>query len=238
MQIGNIGRALVSGGIIYVVMAACSSNDGSLASSDIADAGNRASGGSGNDDRDLYADASQGQGEFPDGSDGAGGNWLDAALDAITDPVPDAAAAEDGTKDGSRLKARYYVSDDGARQFAVWFDTHRGEECSFQMAADGKRRCMPIARVGGGSWYADSACSQPLGTDSYGCTSTGYGFVAQSTGACTDATIRIYPIVSAFSGTFYFRNNGVCTAYAGSVSGLVRFGAEIPATSFVAATLQ
>jgi hypothetical protein len=86
----------------------------------------------------------------PGGSDGSG------ILDALTDPVPDAMA---DTVSGSRLKAAWIESTDGAKQFLlnteinsgsgstvtgnVWYDSMRDENCTIRLAADGKLRCLP-----------------------------------------------------------------------------------------------
>ena len=238
MNLNNIARTFIGGSIVYVVVAACSATDGgntltgrrSDAGADTPYENDEGQGGALGD-----ASGNEGGNGNEGGSDDEGGGWLDAALDAITDPVPDA-SADDGTKDGTRLKARYYVADDGARQFAGWYDTLRGEECSFQMAADGKRRCMPAATVTGGTYYADAACTQPLGYDYTGCVSGGYGVVWEYP-ACSQQRLRLYPILGAFTGKPYVKSGASCIQTM-ETANLVRLGTEIPASSFVAATLQ
>jgi hypothetical protein len=67
---------------------------------------------------------------------------------------------------GSRLRAKYVTSADGARQFVGWYDSQRQEDCRFDVAEDGETRCMPIAAQLGSqlsvSGYADSACKNQL----------------------------------------------------------------------------
>lgn len=234
MQLGKIGRALFSGSIVYVIMVACSAPDGGgLWTADREDAGRGNAGG------DARYPGDNGNGG--DGKGGSAGGFLDAAVDAITDPVPDAAAAEDGTKDGSRLKARYYVSEDGAQQFATWFDTQRGEECAFQLAADGKRRCLPTAVIfGTPGYFADASCSQRLIVASTGCADHGLVAVWDTAGYCGGQyRQRIYPMTGKFTGaTVYYETNGVCTAGAMGTMEFVRAGAEIPAGAFVSANIQ
>lgn len=247
MQLKDIARALVSGGLVYVIMAACSANDvGFSHSKGRADAGAHhhgdgdGQGGHGLADASTNAGGSSGDGGGwnAGGSSGEGGGWLDAALDAIADPVPDA-SADDGTKDGTRLKARYYVAEDGARQFAGWYDTQRGEDCAFQIASDGKRRCLPAARVNGGTYYADSACTQPLALGSAGCTGGGgYASVGEYVGACVEYRTRLYPILGPFSGKPYYKSGGLCVQSSIEAENLMRLGAEVPPSSFVAANLQ
>ena len=50
-----------------------------------------------------------------------------------------------GNASGSRLKARYASTPDGARIFLVWRDSELGFDCEFQKAEDGKQRCLPRA---------------------------------------------------------------------------------------------
>jgi hypothetical protein len=77
---------------------------------------------------------------------------------------------------GSRLRAAWVVSDDGARQFSGWRDTQRGgEECSFGIAADGVLRCLPLADGIFVNYFGDSACSQRLFVRSAGCPGTPTG---------------------------------------------------------------
>lgn len=236
MQLGAIGRTLLGGSILYVVMVACAASDRSSSG-----ATDRNDGGSGGDESSL-ADASigpsgGGDGHGGDPTDGTGGGWLDAALDAITDPVPDA-AADDGTKDGSRLKARYYVADDGARQFAGWFDTQRGEECTFQLAGDGKRRCLPTPQtLGTLSYYQDAECTQPIVSGTCG---TGYvGIWDIAMGCANGSRLRVYANLGAYTGTYiYLRSGSACTAFARGDASFVRVGTEIPASSFVGANVQ
>jgi len=46
---------------------------------------------------------------------------------------------------GERLRANTLLASDGSRQFLNWFDTVRGEDCSFGLASDGTTRCLPAA---------------------------------------------------------------------------------------------
>jgi hypothetical protein len=131
-------EALFGACLIYSVMAAC--NGG----------GNATSGGHGHGGQGHGGASVGGAMAGPGGSDGSG------ILDALTDPVPDAMA---DPSSGSRLKAAWIESTDGAKQFLlnteidygngatatanVWYDSMRDETCTIRLASDGKLRCLP-----------------------------------------------------------------------------------------------
>lgn len=246
MQLGNIGKAFISGSIVYVIMAACAASDGgSFGKSDTADAGYGGSGGQGGADSpdashgDALADASDGKGGGAGSESDSGDSWLDAAIDAIVDPVPDA-AADDGNKDGSRLKARYYVAEDGARQFAGWFDTQRGEECSFQMASDGKRRCLPTGQLSGsGFHYADASCTQPIAPAVSGCSSPALAAIWEASAGCGAPSVRLYSVAAKVTGaSIYYGANGTCTPMARGEAEYFRLGSELSPSAFVTVTIE
>lgn len=142
MRRNEVLRALVSGGLIYVVMAACSaSSDGG---GPVAGTGQDA----GQLDGATGADGSgDGAGGAPDamGDALADGSKDSSILDALTDPVPDALA--DVTTSGSRLKAKWIVGADGSKQFRNWYDSQLGHDCYFNPASDGQTRCLPYGNV-------------------------------------------------------------------------------------------
>jgi len=139
MRGGDAAKAMFAGCIVYVVMAACGGSKGApgFASKDgggsIGDGSSSGSGPGGDNDSDL--------------------------VDALTNPVPDANA--EPTTSGSRLKARYYVGEDGSRQFVGWYDSQRKEECSFLSAGDGETRCLPAGAYPIGV-YSDANCTTPI----------------------------------------------------------------------------
>lgn len=168
-------------------------------------------------------------------TDGGLADALGGAADALTDPVPSAAA--DPYQSGSRLKAQYWAGEDGTKSFASWYDTQRQETCDFQTAADGTTRCLPSG-IGAGGAYADSGCTQPIGITSAGCAAPKY-IRAYSNASCGTGGLHIYSVGSTFTGTPYVGMPGSCTA--GGLSPSFTYytlGAEVPPTSFVAATLQ
>lgn len=69
---------------------------------------------------------------------------------------------EDGASvvvDGSRLKARWRVAEDGAREPIGWLDTMTGIPCAWSTATDGEERCLPPPAAGAFG-YLDAACTQ------------------------------------------------------------------------------
>ncbi|MEY4548401.1 MAG: hypothetical protein RL685_4596 [Pseudomonadota bacterium] len=71
-------------------------------------------------------------------------------------PVAEAKANESG----SRLKARWFVGDDAAREFVGWFDSELKTECAFSRGRDGLLRCLPTS--GATPLYTTSDCTGPL----------------------------------------------------------------------------
>jgi hypothetical protein len=69
--------------------------------------------------------------------------------------------SDNGTKDGSRLKAQYLVGEDGSRvQLPAWFDAELGDTCQFQSFDNGEIRCVPSAPALNS--YVDPNCTIPV----------------------------------------------------------------------------
>ena len=153
------------------------------------------------------------------GSSGAGGG--------IMNPVPEAQAAESG----DRLKARWRVASDGAREFVGWYDSERKENCTFILAADGSTRCMPSG--GGAFYFSDDTCTDPLFIGAAGC-EIQYG-VRSVSGSCAGGT-ELHT-VAPFSGTAYQGSPDLCVEVTLSdTADYYRSTGVIPPTSFVAAS--
>jgi len=60
--------------------------------------------------------------------------------------------------DGTRLKGRYLVATDGARQWLGWMDSQIGQECVFRDDGTGVLRCLPTTPAGTLVW-TDAACT-------------------------------------------------------------------------------
>lgn len=74
---------------------------------------------------------------------------------------PQGEPGADAAVSGSRIKARWVVSDDGARHFLQWYDSLLGFPCVFARSSDGIVRCVPNRMGMLAGWYADAACTQP-----------------------------------------------------------------------------
>lgn len=163
----------------------------------------------------------------------------DAAAEAPTFvPIAEAQAAESGT----RLKARWQVAEDGARQFVFqWHDSLRGETCSFTTAADGVLRCLPSTYAALTAYTNDS------------CTQRAFGFAPTCGNASTPNTAlvfeqancgtlyRAFELGAAVSSTGLYVISGASCISTGSTYAAYTFhlaGAEIAPGNFVAATEQ
>jgi hypothetical protein len=244
---------------VYLVVAACSSHvrsgDDDSSSNDAGatsqrpDAGRAngvgglaQNGGNGNTGNTGMMGASgqqEGTGGAGDGSGGGAprdGGMMDAMVDGAMNPVPDASAQEMG---GSRLKARYYLGDDGSKQFAGWYDTQRKENCTFGSAADGTLRCLPaVSATAVGSYYSDAGCSKPLATIACGAAAPKYAYsYSYNTAGCLVGP-SLAPVGSRFtSATIYIGSAGTCTATTTPASAdWYEVGSSLDPSAFVRAT--
>ena len=202
----RILELLFGASLIYTAMAACggggTQNGGS--------AGGHAHGGAG-------------QGGSGHGGAAVGGSDGSGIMDALTDPVREADAEPSS---GTRLKAEYIESVDGARQYvliteapppyanvpvtqSVWFDSMRNEDCVFRLAADGKLRCLP--------GVIDSSGTPP--TAAYGvrsidpqCTGQAYVFMPAPPVNCQNYDPPDYGLVGIDSPTLLERTPGSTAA--------------------------
>jgi hypothetical protein len=223
MKMREIAQSLIGGCIVYVAMATFSAcGQGSSGST----SGNTGAGGA----------------HCTGGSSGSGGD--DGGIwDAFTDPVPDATA---GPTSGSRLKVKYRIADDGAKAAVptFWYDSQLDSDCSFQVGADGKERCLPLtsesARVE--QFFGDASCTERIAYTYMGCQVT-YAYRYESDpAACVFKNLptHVYPVGAVITpATVYFRDdNDVCTGGGPNPSYVYyTFGAEIPPSSFVAGSV-
>lgn len=161
----------------------------------------------------------------------------DADDPALMMPVEEAEAAESG----SRLKARWYVGDDGARQpLFQWFDSARNEECTFQRATDGVLRCMP-GGAGLSSYYSNANCTQRaavlLATLDCG---DGYGtYAIESATTGCESRIKVFTLGETLPPeSVYVLSGESCVAAAPNAAFVYRrLGSEVAPSSFVSAQL-
>lgn len=133
--------------------------------------------------------------EGPPGKDGAKGEAGPPGLQALG-----------STRDGERLKARYFVSDDGAQTPIGWLDAEIDQPCAFVTAADGHYRCLPVVphseviRV----FYSDNTCAfdaVAVGVEHGGQPCAELGSYVDDTrhGECGDVTV-VYSVGPTFTG--------------------------------------
>lgn len=211
---------------VYIIVAACSAADSSRP--------NRTAGTGGTS---STPDASNEGGQSGrDGSVAADGNSI---LDALTDPVPDAKA--DPNTSGSRLRARYWVGDDGSRQFIGMRDTQLDEDCFFYPASDGVTRCLP--------WSAIAGVTRTGAFTSSDCTTGGDVFIAtcpaqygasgaSDSGSCPARILYTIYSLQPYSGPLYQKSGTSCVTYTLSAGYSAYTGTLMQATAFVGATEQ
>lgn len=137
--------------MVYVLMAACSAGTKSKSGP-----GQQMATGGSTTSQGAAAAVGTTAGAPVSGSNGDPGSG--GIIGEIMDPVPDADAETSGT----RLRARYYVGEDGSRQFVGWRDNVRNEDCAFWKGTSGVLRCTPFFGTGPATYFADSACTQPV----------------------------------------------------------------------------
>jgi hypothetical protein len=144
-----------------------------------------------------------------------------------------------GGTSGTRLKARTYNAEDGSQQFIGWFDSQRNENCGFQMAADGKIRCLPSGTSVEAGFFGDTGCTQPLATMQTGCAPPASYALADASdpGACEPRRFKVLTLGAKHAGDAYRGAPGSCIKNTLPVgTDLYDTGAEVPASSLVAAT--
>ncbi|APR86455.1 Hypothetical protein A7982_11804 [Minicystis rosea] len=219
MKLRDVALCLVGGSIMYVSMAACAGRPSGQSSSGMT--------------------VHQGTGGSTPGTGGSGNTIPDSGIgDALTDPVGSAHAEP---TPGSRLKPKYRVGDDGAKEYlaGLWFDSQRNEDCSFALAADGKTRCLPQGTEF--RYFADASCETPMVLLQNACSAPKYA-VSNTDAACglDPSAIHVYAVDQPTTpAMIYGKSGGSCFAIGPSASEYLYYtvGAEVPASAFVAATV-
>lgn len=174
-------------------------------------------------------------------------------VDALTDPVPKAAA--DPNASGTRLKVKYMAGADGSKQSIGLFDATLGVDCAYAYAADAKLRCLPVADsvvdplfsavVGLGSYaFSDAACTMPL-TSTVTVAAPKYLIATDSTIALPAgvpvAATRVFVAGAVYSGAVYSLTPTACahaTTHLPPGSSYYSAGAEVLPPMFVAGTIM
>lgn len=224
MKLRDVGLCFLGGTVLYVSMAACAGG-----SSGTSGGVSRTTSGGGN-----------GVTTVRDGTGGthgtAGGTVSGGHGGSIMNPVPPAQADP-----GSRLKPKYRAGEDGSKEFIAnqWWDSQRSEDCSFQLAADGQTRCLPSGADF--RYFSDAQCSQPMVLMQGSCSAPKYATSATAAACGLDpSATHVFQLGAATNPTqIYAQAGGSCYAVGQAASDWQYFtvGAEIPANSFVAASV-
>lgn len=144
-----------------------------------------------------------------------------------------------GYENGTRLVARNYVADDGAKQFKAFYDSEIKTECSFARADDGELRCLPNGpqTLAGtlGARYSDASCTKLVVTAGPACAEKPTHAVVYDT--CGGAGRRVFAVGTNQVSTIYLDAGGCQVGDAGT-NVYYELGAEIDPSAFVAAVVE
>jgi hypothetical protein len=138
-----------------------------------------------------------------------------------------------GFESGERIKAKTLVGADGSRTPSGLYDSQLGIDCAWRGASDGQQRCLPVNYAFATIW-ADAACTIPVGTSNGTCGLPTH--LLTQTGSCWDS-VRVFPVAGPYAGTTYTKAGADCIDIGPTANAIIG-GAEIPASSFVAATVE
>jgi len=175
------------------------------------------------------------------GESGSGNVISDVGND-ILNPIPAAEAAEDG----SRIVNVYQSTEDGLRTpVGVYYDKQLKTNCYFQIASDGKNRCLPLINHAG--FYSNSLCSdsREVAMISKGsCAPEFIGVIVVPDNKCPlSSKVKIYNVgakivVPAIDFVIYYRSGDSCVSVSIPLSSYPDYdfytvGSEIPPTNYV-----
>jgi hypothetical protein len=165
-----------------------------------------------------------------------GGPSSDAG--ASSDAGPDGAAPDDAEfVSGTRIRATYWLAEDGTRRYTGLFDTKLQVACSFSKAEDGKVRCLPMDTADAANVFADMNCMQPLGhVDAQWCTTPKYGMQPQQAAGCAAGPIVYALGASVNLATIYNPAGANCNPSPAAGQKLFDLGSKVAPTEFVEGT--
>lgn len=154
---------------------------------------------------------------------------------AVEEPKPNVTRNESGT----RLKVNYLDGQDGSRAFLGFYDSTRKEDCSFQLAEDGKTRCFPagLTLVKGNGYYEDSACTKQLAYLTTAPCGVKPAYAAMwDYAACPSYSVAVFELGAQVTATnVYVVANG-CVAIARPANmTFYKLGARVPDAEFASA---
>lgn len=177
------------------------------------------------------------------GSDGSAGKDGKAGTDG-KDGAPGAPgpAGKDAAASGSRIKARWQVAEDGARQFVGFFDSELQEPCGFSVASDGVTRCLPLS-PGATRLFTDASCSSPAFFNIFqGCGLGKYALVPLATDCAFEQRAEIHKLGTKLdSAATYYVSNAPNTCVVWNLGPNYDYFADdglVDPSMFVAATIE
>jgi hypothetical protein len=229
---------------VYLLMAACSAGSKHGSSRDEAPGPTASQGGmpaAGGAEVVATAGTSTPNGTSGDTAAPGGGvsGGIGGMLGDMMDPVDDADAAP--ATSGTRLRARYYVGEDGSKQFVGWRDSTRKEDCAIQKAEDGKLRCLPTAG-GYGTFFSDASCSTAIAYVSIATTCAQPSvptYIADLAAVTCSASWKLFKVGAEVSpAALYLKSGETCTSTPVTASYRYYATAHVAPSDFVAATEQ
>jgi hypothetical protein len=142
----------------------------------------------------------------------------------------------DLTRSGSRLKARFFSSPDGALYRYGWRDTQLNVDCLILTGNDGEVHCLPYNMLYVGNDYLDASCTEPVVLTSSLCPSAPLPTEAyQADTASCPARYRTYPIGAEVTPSVtYYKSGTACSSSTVSANARVfRLGTAYSPTRYV-----
>jgi hypothetical protein len=173
-------------------------------------------------------------GGTPSGASVDAGRSADGGIPVVV--PPDTAQPLSGT----RLKAIYLQSSDGARHFTgYWHDAQRGEDCTFT-AVDGVTYCLPPGATGNGlDWYPTSACTERVHPASADCAPAAYAWFYTGAACGEYGGLHVYatgPLQPATLLYFKDPSSGACRMPTNELAVPYQHLTEVPLSAFATAT--
>lgn len=138
-----------------------------------------------------------------------------------------------GYENGSRLRARVFVGEDGSKQFLGWHDTELDIDCAFARAPNGSYRCFPTdTTFDSGIYFTDSSCN--IEAVIAACEPK---YITRVQAGCDGGTI--VSSVGAESPTLYLKSGASCISYT-APAGYTAYarGSDINASTFAGASVE
>jgi hypothetical protein len=206
-------RIMMGSAAVAAMVLACSTDDNDVTpsrettSSTTGGAGNGGTGGGGHG-------GIAGAGGSEAGNGGAGGEEESHA----------------GFVSGTRLRARYYLGDDGSKVFIGFYDNLLATDCFVTRAADGTRRCVPLSGVALTGYFGNAGCTQPAYIVSGACAPSAFAIIPIPPVACEEQRYEVRA-VGALIGQAYGGTPTSCNPIPGFSA--YTPGAESPPSQFV-----